>query len=63
MQRRPPEVIRQHHGSGGILSVVGRSQQASKHGAQAHHLKVVPVHNARWNLAWRTQTHDREIHL
>jgi len=48
MQRRPPEVIGQHHSSGGILTVIGRSQQASKHRAQAHHLEVVSIHHARW---------------
>ena len=61
MQRRLPEVIGQHHGSRSTLTVIGRSQQASKHRAQAHHLEVVSIHHARWNLAWRAETHDRKI--
>ncbi len=63
MQRRPPEVIGQHYSPGGIRTVIGGSQQASKHRAQAHHLEVVSIHHACRNLAWRAQTDDRKIYL
>jgi len=63
VQRRSPEVMGQHDSSGGILAVIGRSQEAPKHGAQAHHLEIVSIYHARWNLARRAQTHEREIHL
>jgi hypothetical protein len=53
----------QHHSSGGILTVIGWSQQASKYGVQAHDLEVMAIHHAGWYLAWRAQTHDRKVDL
>ena len=63
MERIAPEVIGEYDGAGGVLSVVGGTEQTAKHRTEAHDMEVIAVYYAGGDFAGSAETDDGEVNL